>query len=244
MSAPNDRSPPEWWYPESRLFTSPDYSGVDFMDREVAAAYDQQSGSDPSEDAALLDALGVDVGSTLVELGGGSGGLAIEAARRCRRVVAVDLSPAMSEQVAGRVAALALSNLEVVTAGFLTYRHEGPPVDFVVTRNALHHLPDFWKVEALRRIARLLRPGGVLFANDLIFSFRPAQADQYITAWLDSRPVGPTGFSRAVCAAHLREEFSTYSWLFERMLEESGFDIRDAVFSENRIFASYTCTRR
>ena len=35
----------------------------------------------------------------------------------------------------------------------LTYEHEGDPPDAVLTRNALHHLPDFWKVAGLERIA-------------------------------------------------------------------------------------------
>ncbi len=45
------------------------------------------------------------------------------------------------------------------------------------TRNALHHLPDFWKAIALDRIATFLRPGGVLRLHDLIFDFQPAAAE-------------------------------------------------------------------
>ena len=61
-------------------------------------------------------------------------------------------------------------------AGFLSYQHPGPPVDGVYTRNALHQLPDFWKAMALHRIARMMRPGGVLRLRDLIYDFRPSQA--------------------------------------------------------------------
>jgi hypothetical protein len=53
-------------------------------------------------------------------------------------------------------------DVQSVRAGFLTYEHTGPLADAVFTRNALHQLPDFWKVLALDRIARVLRPGAVL----------------------------------------------------------------------------------
>lgn len=36
-----------------------------------------------------------------------------------------------------------LDNVVLVNAGFLGYRHEGEPVDVVVSQFALHHLPDF-----------------------------------------------------------------------------------------------------
>jgi len=40
-----------------------------------------------------------------------------------------------------------LDNVEPVQAGFLTYQHVGE-ADFVYSRFALHHLPDFWKAVA------------------------------------------------------------------------------------------------
>ena len=64
-------------------------------------------------------------------------------------VTAVDVSPAMVATLRQRAAAEGLTNLVAVQAGFLTYEHAGPPVDGVFTRNALHHLPDFWKAVAL-----------------------------------------------------------------------------------------------
>jgi SAM-dependent methyltransferase len=68
-------------------------------------------------------------------------------------------------------------------AGFLSYEHEGDPPDAVFTRNALHHLPDFWKAAALERIARLLRPRGVLLLRDIVYSFetgRRGRGDRFL----------------------------------------------------------------
>lgn len=65
-------------------------------------------------------------------------------------------------------------------AGFLTYRHPGPPADVVTTRSALYQLPDFWKQTALLNIADLLKPGGLLYIWDVIFSFPPAEYAQHL----------------------------------------------------------------
>jgi putative AdoMet-dependent methyltransferase len=53
-----------------------------------------------------------------------------------------------------------VANIEFVHAGFLTYAHRDEAADAVVSRMALHHLPDFWKVVALDRVRALLKKGG------------------------------------------------------------------------------------
>src|SRR5262249_45550193 len=130
-------------------------AGPEHLDSDYDAGYDRKAGFDPSEDLA---ALGLGGATTLVDLGAGTGTFAVAAASLCRRVVAVDVSPAMVAALRERVAEHGLANLECVEAGFLTYEHTGEPADVVFTRNALHHLPDFWKAVALRRVADVLRP--------------------------------------------------------------------------------------
>ena len=146
----------------------------------------------------------------MVDLGAGSGRFALAAAREFGRVVAVDISPAMLALIGSRASASGLSNLEYVRAGFLTYQHSGPPADAVYTRNALHQLPDFWKAVALDRIARMLRPGGVLRVHDLVYDFRPGEAGEVFDRWLAGaadRP-GARG-TREDYAEHIRTEHST-----------------------------------
>jgi SAM-dependent methyltransferase len=65
----------------------------------------------------------------------------------------------------------------------LTYEHAGPRADFVYSRYALHHLPDFWKSVALERLHRVLAPGGVLRLWDIVYSFEPAEAEDRLAAW-------------------------------------------------------------
>jgi ubiquinone/menaquinone biosynthesis C-methylase UbiE len=186
---------------------------------------------------------GIGSASTLVDLGAGTGRFALAAAPRVGRVVAVDVSPAMHAALRDRATRAGLANIECVQAGFLSYRHTGPPADAVFTRNALHQVPDFWKALALDRIAQLMRPGGMLRLHDLIFDFRPAEAEAVLGAWLDDAADDPTrSYTRDDFAEHLRTEFSTFRWLLEPMLTAAGFRVVTAEF-DGRIYGAYTCIK-
>ena len=126
--------------------------------------------------------------------------------------------------------------------GFLSYEHSGPPADFVFTRNALHQIPDFWKVIALDRIGRVLRPGGILLLRDLVYDFRPAEAESVFEEWFDNAATDPArGYTRvADFVEHIRSEHSTFRWLFEPMLTATGFEILDVEYTR-RTYARYLC---
>lgn len=131
---------------------------------------------------------------------------------------------------------LGVRNIDYVQHGFLTYEHRGEPVDPVFTQRALHHLPDFWKVQALQRVADVLKPGGVLFVRDILFSFRLSEAGPAIEAWIGSRPAD--SFPCAFFEHDIHEEHITYTWLFEAMLEKVGFDIQEAATANIRLTPS------
>lgn len=220
------------------------HAGGEHLDPAYVETYDRKAGTDPAEDLALLRGLGLGEASTLVDLGAGSGTLAVAAAPFCRRVVAVDVSPAMLAALRAKVERLGPANVEVAHAGFLTYEHRGDPADVVYSRNALHHLPDFWKALALERVAAMLRPGGVLYLRDLVYSFDPREAGPLIEAWLAAAPDRPeAGWTRAELETHIHEEHSTYSWLLEPMLGRAGFEVRAARYAPTRTFAAYTCVK-
>jgi SAM-dependent methyltransferase len=209
------------------------HAGPEHLEPAYVAAFDAKSPTDWSEEIELLAGLG-----TVVDLGAGTGSFARALAPHVTRVVAVDVSPAM-------VAHMRARGLEAVQAGLLTYEHDGDRPDAVFTRNALHHLPDFWKAIALARIALLLRPGGVLLLRDIVYAFDPGEADDAIAAWLAGAPTDPEqGWTAEQLAAHVREEHSTYTWLLEPMLARAGFEIGERRVGETRTYAAYTCIRR
>ena len=77
-------------------------AGREHLDAAYVAVYDRKAGFDPEEDIALLCGLGLGRASTLVDLGAGTGTLALAAAGSCARVVAVDVSaPMLAVIVAG-----------------------------------------------------------------------------------------------------------------------------------------------
>jgi len=219
--------------------------GDEHLDPAYVASYDRKAQTDPSEDLARLRELGLDSRRTLVDLGAGTGVFAVAAAPFCRRVYAVDPSSAMVAALRDKTGRLRLTNVTCVHAGFLTYEHPPGTVDFVYSRNALHHLPDLWKAVALQRIAAMLRPGGVLHLRDLVFSFPPGEVTSVVEAWLAAAPGSPDeGWTREELATHLREEHSTFSWLLEPMLEQSGFEITDARHRGSKVFSAYTAVKR
>jgi putative AdoMet-dependent methyltransferase len=117
-------------------------------------------------------------------------------------------------------------------------------VDFVVSQRALHHLPDFWKVQALERICAVLRPGGVLYLSDLVYSFDPHEAGGAIEEWIAGTAVeGGEGFQREFFEEHVREEYAPNSWLLEAMFERVGLEVREATYDSRMTYAAYTCLK-
>jgi SAM-dependent methyltransferase len=227
------------WFPDELA-----RAGEEHLDPAYVAAYDRKTGFDPADDVALLRRLGLDETATLVDLGAGTGALALAAAPFCRRVVAVDVSQAMLDFGGKEAARLGVDNVEWVQDGFLTYEHRGDPADVVYSRNALHHLPDFWKALALDRITEFLRPGGILRLHDIVYSVGPAEVPTAVEAWLANAAERPEeGWTRAELKTHLRDEHSTFSWLLEPMLERTGFEIRDVSYRMS-VYAAYVCVHR
>jgi SAM-dependent methyltransferase len=229
-------SEPASWYPDEIAL-----AGAEHLDPDFVAGYDRKAGDTASQDAAALPRLGLSPGAVVVDMGAGTGTFALAAAALGYRVIAVDVSEAMLRETGRKAEG---RGLELVQAGTLTYEHLGPPADLVYSRNALHHLPDFWKAIALRRMASILRPGGLLRLRDIVFSFGPDEAERAIERWLAAAPDRPEdGWTRAELEEHLRTEYSTFTWILEPMLARCGFSIREAHYGEAGTFADYLCER-
>jgi ubiquinone/menaquinone biosynthesis C-methylase UbiE len=221
-------------------------AGREHFDADHARRYDGKENAGAAAELALLERLGVaGPGCCVVDIGTGTGQFAFAAAAVCERVVAVDVSPVMLGYFREKAATRGAENLEVVEAGFLSYRHEGAAADAVYSRLALHHLPDFWKAVALTRIAAMLRPGGVFRLSDVVYSFAPDEADERIESWIANTMTADVegGWTRAELAEHVRDENSTFSWLLEPMIERAGLEIVDADYSDDQMMARYVCRR-
>ena len=95
-----------------------------------------------------------------------------------------------------------------------------------------------------RRMADMLKPGGVLRLRDLMYSFEPGEIDQTIEAWLSRAAATPdAGWTREELETHVREEYSTFTWLLEPMIERCGFRIDRVDDVESKIYAAYVCVK-
>jgi SAM-dependent methyltransferase len=223
------------WLPDELALAGPEH-----VESAAVARYEQKAAFDHEPDVGLLRELGLGRESVVVDLGAGTGLFALAAARFAGRVVAVDVSPAMVEAIRSK----AVANVECVNAGLLTYDHAGKAADFVYTRNALHHLPDFWKALALTRIASILKPGGLLRLRDIVYSFDPADAEQHVGAWLERGSPDPrAGWTHDELRAHVRDEHSTFGWILEEMLDRAGFTVEDVDYDSSKIFGAYTARK-
>lgn len=228
-----------WLYDETRQI------GTDYESRDEVERYDERMSRLRDFDAELdeiAEMTGLAAGQTLIEYGCGTGRIAREAARRCGRVIAIDISPAMLARAEDRARAEGIDNMTFVQSGFLNYSHEGPPADVALSQLALHHLPDFWKLVALKNICGALREGGKLFLKDVVFSL---DVDRYAsTIDYTIRHVAETAGEEMARGYrdHIQKEFSTYDWIMEEMLYRAGFTIEYADYRDDLI-AVYLCSR-
>ena len=88
----------DWWIDEG------DFAGAEHLDAAYVAGYEAKAQFDPTDDIVALEALGMGPGSTVVDLGAGTGVFAFAAAATGADVFAVDVSPAMTPGHAAPVA--------------------------------------------------------------------------------------------------------------------------------------------
>ena len=224
----------DWVYDEMRQV------GVDFENPEQVAQYDSKQGSDREAERQLVERLSILPGQVVVDLGCGTGSFAREAARAGARVRAIDVSRTMLETLRDAAVREGLSDLQVEHAGFLSFEASPNSLDVVVSRFALHHLPDFWKQVALLRLHDGIRPGGCLYLRDVVFSFEANSCEASVENWIRRMPE-LSGFSRQEFETHVREEYSTFAWILEGLLERAGFEIFEREYPMPE-YAEYLCT--
>jgi len=218
--------------------------GTDYQDISNVQAYDGKMAKfrDFKKEATdIIKAICLEREHSLLEIGTGTGNFAIEAARYCNNVYAIDVSSTMIAYAKQKAQTMGISNISFFQAGFLSYEHNGYPLDVIVSNAALHHLPDFWKMIALKRIYQLLKNGGTFYLGDAVFSFPIEEYNYKIYDWIYTmkEKVG-VDFAKEA-EMHIKEEFSTFDWIIEKMFHKSGFkfDIRH----KDDFFAIYYCKK-
>ncbi|MES5486014.1 class I SAM-dependent methyltransferase [Bradyrhizobium sp. INPA03-11B] len=201
----------DWYYTQRRQVG---------LDTAVASIYDVSEDSDVRARQALT-MLGVKPGWRIADIGCGNGVLATEAALIGAEVDAIDISPAMIG-LAEIYARDRKAKIRTQPAGLLSFAYQPNSYDLIVSEFTLHHLPDFWKAVALSRIFNALKSGANFYLRDMVFVSMPDGVDRDVEGWADFS-IKNHGFERESVMTHMRDEYSTFGWVMERMLTETGF---------------------
>jgi ubiquinone/menaquinone biosynthesis C-methylase UbiE len=229
-------------YNENYYFNEFKSLGTDYNDPEEIKIYDERMGKLRNIQKEITDTLTqIDLKKeeTLLEIGCGTGEFCIEAAKICNKVIAIDVSKNMLDYAKNKAANKGIYNISFINSGFLSYKHKGVPADIVVSSIALHHLPDFWKLIALKNINSMLKIKGRFYLHDVVFSFDIDNFEDAIQKWINQTRDYKMKQSML---NHISQEFSTTDEIMELIIEKAGFNIKYKEYKSD-FFATYLCIK-
>ncbi len=221
--------------------------GVNYTEEYCAASYNenhQKFRDYEKEFDEIMNFISLEnpQGLDAIDLGCGTGAISLYVAKKFKKVYSIDVSKAMMGVAQKRLCEKDAQVIEFHNNGFLSYIHKDTPVDVVFTKAALHHLPDFWKQIALNNINKMLKINGVLYIFDIVFGFPSSEYDARIDTWIGNftKIAGPD--FKAEIETHIRDEFSTFRWVIDGMLERAGFKIVNCRSADDFI-TEYYCEK-
>lgn len=231
-----------WTYNESK------HCGVDYADVKQAEIYDQQHQKFRNYEKEVTEFIRdlpmQNINDlSMIDLACGTGATSIYASRHFKQIYAIDVSDAMLNQAIRKAEREHITNIKFINAGFLSYEHKEEPVDIVLTKAALHHLPDFWKQIALIKMNQMLKIGGVLYIHDVIFDFEPSKYRPRMNKFISAYEAAAGKDFKVEVETHFRDEYSTFSWILEGMIARAGFNILKKSASQGGIVMEYFCEK-
>ncbi|HWR40253.1 MAG TPA: class I SAM-dependent methyltransferase [Patescibacteria group bacterium] len=222
------------------------HPGVDFSSPDEVAVYDsymQKMRNIPQEINRIRELVQLQPTDTLLDIGAGTGETAIGLAPHCSRVLAIDVSPAMLEYTLHKVQARGNIPISFSHAGFLTFDFPAESIDVVISQFALHHLPELWKLTALKRVASVLKPGGRFFLQDAVLPSRLiGDNENYLHDLVHQ--IEKNGGEKVAqdTAQTFRDEYVTFDWIQEELLRRAGLSIHH-LDSSPPFVATYLCVK-
>lgn len=109
------------------------------------------------DSAGVLSAVGLEPGMEVIDLCCGDGWFTLPAAKIARRVLAIDIDPALLEVARRRLTENGVTNCDLVAGDtYEVARLATRQVDFIIMANAFHGVPDRPRLSR----AEALKPGG------------------------------------------------------------------------------------
>lgn len=227
------------------LFNERLHPGVDFADSREVEIYDsymQKLRNIGPEVEKIRTAVGLKADDTVLDIGTGTGEMALGLAEYCKQVIAVDVSAAMLKYAAEKAGRRGGRPVSFRQASFLTFEQSANSVNVVISQFALHHLPDFWKFIALRRVYAALKAGGRFLLQDAVLPGNVADYQSYLTGVISQvEAVGGEKVARD-SEQSFREEFVTLDWIMAGLLERAGFKITKEEYGAPFV-GTYLCVK-
>ena len=235
---PNNTDLPLWIYNEFQA------SGVDYADLSVVRNYENRHRRFRDFDAEferICKRTGLSPNDSVLDLGCGSGAFVIPAAKYCRQVYGADVSRNMLTLLQEKLDEQKLENVRLYHAGFLTFgaiKDSPEQFDVIISSIALHHLPDFWKAVALQRVAELLKPDGVFYLYDVVFTFPVPDWQESVQRILNEMETA----AGQEANKHISSEYSIFSWYLEGIFERVGLKV-EQIIDDNDFLRAYVCRK-
>jgi ubiquinone/menaquinone biosynthesis C-methylase UbiE len=153
--------------------------------RRVRSAFTEQADSysgsariaDPEGRRAFAAFVAPPADALALDIATGPGFVALAFAERVRRVVAVDLTPAMLARARAERGRRDAANLDLALADAGVIPCASGTFDLVTCGSAFHHFPQPDRI--LAEMTRVLRPGGLVAISDIITSEDPSKAARH-----------------------------------------------------------------
>ena len=91
-------------------------------------------------------------------------------------------------------------------------------------------------------MANTLKAGGKLYLSDVVFTFEPSDHESSIKGMIDDMRDMASDSMVDETIIHIKDEFSTYDWIIEGLLEKAGFSI-DSKIMEDQNYLTYVCSK-
>ncbi len=183
----------------------------------------------------------------IIDLGCGSGQLALPLAIHAKKVIAVDIAPTMLQILENKAAKEGVTNIETLCSSLEALEITPSTLDLAVSNYVLHHLSDQQKQEALKKAHTWIKPGGRVIIGDMMFGRGTTSEDRKIIYSKVQKlaKLGPGGWWRIaknVVRFTLRVQekpVSVETW--RKYLTEAGFV---SIVFENVVGEGYVVTAK